>query len=98
MPNRHRDFRIRTQNLKVLEILKEKGFEGPFEIENEAVLSKQTGKMGAIVQGCKAAVQNLAPLLWELGEEGWTYPQQTYIPLKDVNRKEIPLVTMDFLT
>jgi len=27
MPNRHRDFRIRTQNLKVLEILKEKGFE-----------------------------------------------------------------------
>jgi len=79
-------------------ILKEKGFEGPFEIENEAVLSKQTGKMGAIVQGCKAAVQNLAPLLWELGEEGWTYPQQTYIPLKDVNRKEIPLVTMDSLT
>jgi sugar phosphate isomerase/epimerase len=79
-------------------ILKEKGFGGPFEIENEAVLSKQTGKMGAIVQGCKAAVQNLAPLLWELGDEGWTYPQQAYVPLKEINRKEVPLVTMDSLT
>lgn len=75
-------------------ILKEKGFEGPFEIENEAVLSKQTGKMGAIIQGCKAAVQNLAPLLWELGDAGWTYPQTAYQPLLDVNPKEIPLMTM----
>lgn len=75
-------------------ILKEKGFEGPFEIENEAVLSKQTGKMGAIIQGCKAAVQNLAPLLWELGDAGWTYPQTAYQPLLDVNPKEISLMTM----
>lgn len=76
-------------------ILKEKGFSGPFEIENEAKLSKQTGKMGAIVQGCKAAVQNLAPLLWELTDEGWTYPTSEYHPLRDFNRKDIPLVTMD---
>ena len=78
-------------------VLKEKGFTGPFEIENEAVLSKQTGKMGAIVQGCKAAVQNLAPLLWELTDEGWTYPSLEYAPLKDLNRADIPLVTMDNL-
>ena len=78
-------------------ILKEKGFSGPFEIENEAVLSKQTGKMGAIVQGCKAAVQNLAPLLWELGEDGWQYPTREYHPLLEVNQKEVPLVTMDLL-
>lgn len=78
-------------------VLKEKGFSGPFEIENEAVLSKQTGKMGAIVQGCKAAVQNLAPLLWELTDEGWTYPTQEYVPLKDLNRADVPLVTMDDL-
>ncbi|MDP2040102.1 MAG: sugar phosphate isomerase/epimerase [Algoriphagus sp.] len=76
-------------------ILKEKGFSCPFEIENEAKLSKQTGKMGAIVQGCKAAVQNLAPLLWELTDEGWTYPTSEYHPLRDFNRKDIPLVTMD---
>jgi sugar phosphate isomerase/epimerase len=76
-------------------ILKESGFTGPFEIENEAVLSKQTGKMGAIVQGCKAAVQNLAPLLWELSDEGWTYPNSEYVPLKDIDRADIPLATMD---
>ena len=78
-------------------ILKEKGFTGPFEIENEAVLSKQTGKMGAIVQGCKAAVQNLAPLLWELTDEGWVYPTAEYHGLEDFGRKDIPLLTMDVL-
>ena len=78
-------------------VLKEKGFTGPFEIENEAKLSKQTGKMGAIVQGCKAAVQNLAPLLWELTEEGWVYPNSECLPLADHNRKDTPVVTMDEL-
>lgn len=78
-------------------ILKEKGFSGPFEIENEAALSKQTGKMGAIVQGCKAAVQNLAPLLWELGDEGWQYPIREYHSLLEVNRMDLPLATMGSL-
>ncbi|AMQ55731.1 sugar phosphate isomerase/epimerase family protein [Algoriphagus sanaruensis] len=78
-------------------ILKEKGFTGPFEIENEAVLSKQTGKMGAIVQGCKAAVQNLAPLLWELGDEGWQYPIDEYKPLKEVQVSSSKEVTIDQL-
>lgn len=78
-------------------VLKERGFTGPFEIENEAVLSKQTGKMGAIVQGCKAAVQNLAPILYKLSDEGWTYPMEEYKPLIQVNRKDIPLRTMDEL-
>ena len=78
-------------------VVQERGFTGPFEIENEAVLSKQTGNLGAIVQGCKAAVQNLAPLLWELSEEGWTYPKEAYRPLQDLDRKDIPLVTMDQL-
>ncbi len=78
-------------------VLKEKGFVGPFEIENEAVLSKQTGKMGAIVQGCKAAVQNLAPLLWELTDEGWTYPRHEYQPLKEFSRTTPKDVTIDQL-
>ena len=78
-------------------VVQERGFTGPFEIENEAVLSKQTGNLGAIVQGCKAAVQNLAPLLWELSEEGWTYPKAAYRPLQDLDRKDIPLVTIDQL-
>jgi sugar phosphate isomerase/epimerase len=79
-------------------ILKERNFSGPFEIENEAVLSKQTGNMGAIIQGCKAAVQNLAPLLYELGENGWQYPEAEYNVLSDVNRKDIPVATMDSLS
>ena len=78
-------------------LVKAKGFTGPFEIENEALLSKQTGSMGAIVQGCKAAVQNLAPLLWELSEEGWTYPNSTHQLLQDVLRSDIPVVTMNQL-
>ncbi|MFC5627175.1 sugar phosphate isomerase/epimerase family protein [Algoriphagus winogradskyi] len=78
-------------------ILKERQFSGPFEIENEAVLSKQTGNMGAIVQGCKAAVQNLAPLLYELGENGWQYPESAYKPLSEMNRADIPLISMEKL-
>ena len=77
-----------------VDLLKKRGFKGPFEIENEAKLSKQTGKMGAIVQGCKAAVQNLAPLLWDLTEEGWCYPEAKYQPLQDFNPKDTPIVTM----
>ena len=78
-------------------ILRERGFTGPFEIENEAKLSKQTGKMGAIVQGCKAAVQNLAPLLWKLTDEGWTYPTSEYHPLRDFDRKAPSEVSIDTL-
>lgn len=78
-------------------ILKEKGFSGPFEIENEAKLSKQTGKMGAIVQGCKAAVQNLAPLLWELTDEGWCYPTREHHPLQEFDREAPSEVSIDSL-
>lgn len=80
-----------------ISILKEKGFGGPFEIENEAKLSKQTGKMGAIIQGCKAAVQNLAPLLWELTDEGWTYPTSEYHALQEFDRKAPSEVSIDTL-
>lgn len=76
--------------------LKEKGFTGPFEIENEAVLSKGTGNMAAIVQGCKATVLNLAPLIWELSEEGYAYKNAT--SLKEPNGKDIPVVSMKDLT
>jgi hypothetical protein len=53
--------------------------------------------MGAIVQGCKAAVQNLAPLLWELTDEGWTYPRHEYQPLKEFSRTTPKDVTIDQL-
>jgi sugar phosphate isomerase/epimerase len=75
-------------------VLKEKGFTGPFEIENEAKLSKQTGNMGAIVQGCKAAVQNLAPLLYPLSSEGYQYPKEAFSTLKKITNHDIPKITM----
>ncbi|MFD2201458.1 sugar phosphate isomerase/epimerase family protein [Shivajiella indica] len=78
-------------------VLQERGFTGPFEIENEAKLSKQTGKMGAIMQGCKAAVQNLAPLLYPLTDDGFVYPKNKIQPLKDLNRKDVKVVTMEEL-
>ncbi|MGY6522567.1 MAG: sugar phosphate isomerase/epimerase family protein [Mongoliitalea sp.] len=80
-----------------VEVLQQKGFTGPFEIENEAKLSKQTGNMGAIMQGIKAAVNNLAPLLYPLTEDGFVYPKTMVEPLQDVQRKDVPVVTMEEL-
>lgn len=79
---------------KFVDILRMRGFSGPFEIENEAKLSKQTGNMAAIMQGCKAAVQNLAPLLYPLTEDGYAYPEKDIQPLKQVSRKDIKVSTM----
>ncbi|RYG02481.1 MAG: sugar phosphate isomerase/epimerase [Chitinophagaceae bacterium] len=75
-----------------------KNFNGPFEIENEAALSKGTGNLGAIVQGYKATVLNLAPLLWELKENGYEYDRKGLRELKNVNSKDIPVVTMKELS
>jgi len=75
--------------------LKENGFTGPFEIENEAGLSKGTGNMGAIEQGFKATVLNLAPLLWPLGQAGYTYDHTNNRELQELGRQDIPVVTMD---
>jgi sugar phosphate isomerase/epimerase len=74
--------------------LQEREFKGPFEIENEAALSKGTGNMGAILQGFKAATLNLAPMLWPLTGEGYQYNTQDFRELKTESRKDIPVVTM----
>jgi sugar phosphate isomerase/epimerase len=74
--------------------IKLKGFTGPFEIENEAALSKATGNMGAIVQGYQATIMFLAPMLWPLTEEGYQYDRSQYQPLKEVATKDIPEVRM----
>jgi sugar phosphate isomerase/epimerase len=81
-----------------IDILKEKRFKGPFEIENEAANSKGTGNLSAIVQGFKATVLNLSPMLWPLGEKGYQYDDSEFKPLKDICNKNIPEVTMRDLT
>ncbi len=75
--------------------LHDRKFSGPFEIENEAKNSKDTQNMGAINQGAKACINFLAPLLWELSEEGYTFKNQQELIL--VDRKDIPVVDMGHL-
>ena len=78
--------------------LHEQKFSGPFEIENEAGLSKGTGNMAAIVQGFKATVLNLSPLLWELTDNGYIYNRSGLKELKPMSRKDIPVATMDSIS
>ncbi len=80
-----------------VDVLKEKGFSGPFEMENEAHNSKGTGNQEATVQGFKASVLFLAPMLWPLGDAGYQYDRSQYKPLQEVIAKDIPVVTMDQL-
>jgi sugar phosphate isomerase/epimerase len=77
--------------------LQERGFTGPFEIENEAALSKGTGNMGAIMQGYRATTLNLAPMLWELTDAGYQYNTSGLRELKQTASKDIPVVTMEEL-
>lgn len=77
-------------------IIHERGFSGPFEIENEAKNSKDTQNMAAINQGAQACVNFLAPLLWDLHSDGYHYSNPA--PLKQVQRKDIPVVDMAHLS
>ncbi|MHA6246803.1 sugar phosphate isomerase/epimerase family protein [Pontibacter sp. CAU 1760] len=81
-----------------VQTLQQRGFTGPFEIENEAALSKGTGNMGAIMQGFKATTLNLAPMLWPLTEQGYQYDAKGFRELKQVVNKDIPVRTMEELS
>lgn len=80
-----------------VETLQEKNFTGPFEIENEAENSKNTGNMGAIVQGFSGAVYSLSPMLWPLSENGYQYDTKAYVPLRNGTTTDIPEITMEKL-
>ncbi len=74
-----------------------KGFEGAFEMENEAVNSKGTGNPGAIDQGFRATILFLAPMLWPLNKVGYQHDSAEQKPLEHVCKKDIPVVTMNQL-
>jgi sugar phosphate isomerase/epimerase len=79
----------------------ERGFRGPFVVENEASDSKGTGDLGAIVQGFKAAVLCLAPLVWPLASgQGYQHARGkgALLDVAAVPAKDIPRVTVDRLT
>ena len=80
-----------------VDTLMEKEFNGPFEIENEAKLSKATGNQGAIEQGYRASILFLAPMLWPLTDEGYCFDPSRQKPLRSVTTKDTPVVTMDQL-
>lgn len=79
-----------------VDLLIEKGFNGPFEIENEARNSKDTGNLAATIQGYEAAVKFLAPMVWDLqADAGYAYSQGA--PLAAPTSRDIPIMTMDRL-
>ena len=78
-----------------VDVLNEKGFIGPYEIENEAKNSKNTGNKEAIIQGYKASVSFLSPMLWNLTEQGYQYKHSKELTIP--NAAEIPEVTIDKL-
>jgi sugar phosphate isomerase/epimerase len=75
-----------------------RGFDGPFEMENEAALSKATGNDGAIMQGYKASLLFLAPMLWPLTDTGYQYNSAGVAPLKEPSTQNVPIVTMKELS
>ena len=78
-----------------VEALMEEGFDGPFVIENEASQSAHTGNLGATVQGFKASVLCLAPLVWPIVEkEGYQFDSSQLSSLLDPPGKDIPVRTM----
>lgn len=80
-----------------VQLLRRKGFSGPFEIENEAKNSKDTGSMAAIMQGFKATISFLSPMLWSFQPlEGYRYQYEGY--LKQLNRIDQKVVTMKNIT
>jgi sugar phosphate isomerase/epimerase len=80
-----------------VEVLQERQFRGPFEIENEARNSKDTGNLAAIVQGFTGAKYALMPMLWPLTVTGYQYDRQQEQPLSAGASHDIPVVTMDQL-
>ncbi|WOK05284.1 sugar phosphate isomerase/epimerase [Imperialibacter roseus] len=79
---------------KFVDVLNGRGFNGPYEMENEAKLSKGTGNEGAIMQGYKASLLFLAPMLWPLSDAGYSYDQSKSTPLKQLERKDLKVVEM----
>ena len=78
-----------------LETLMQRDFNGPFVIENEGANSAHTGNLGATVQGFKAAVLCLAPIVWPLNANaGYQYDATKQAPMVEPSGKDIPIRTM----
>ena len=82
-----------------LETLMDRGFEGPFVIENEADNSAHTGNLGATLQGFQAAVLCLAPIVWPLvSDVGYRLDNSKWPPLATPDTKDVPVRSMKDVT
>jgi sugar phosphate isomerase/epimerase len=78
-----------------LQVLMQRGYHGPFVIENEADNSAHTGNLGATVQGFKAAVLCLAPIVWPLvPQEGYRFDAAQQAALVEPPGRDVPVKTM----
>jgi sugar phosphate isomerase/epimerase len=81
-----------------LQTLMQRGYAGPFVIENEADNSAHTGNLGATVQGFRATVLCLAPIVWPLVPDvGYQFDRAAAPPLKQPAGQDVPVVTMSDL-
>jgi hypothetical protein len=82
-----------------LETLMQRGYDGPFVIENEAANSAHTGNLGATVQGFRTAVLCLAPIVWPLAPDvGYRFDVSKLQPFTNPPSKDIPVHTIGELT
>ncbi|WP_188752437.1 sugar phosphate isomerase/epimerase family protein [Parapedobacter defluvii] len=80
-----------------VDLLSDRGFSGPYEIENEASNSKDTGNPAAIIQGFQTATAFLAPMLWEIDPQKG-YQHRDIAPLSQPALPDVPVVTIDRLS
>ena len=60
--------------------------------------SKATSNDGAIMQGYKASLLFLVPMLWPLTDTGYQYNSAGVAPLKEPSTQNVPIVTMKELS
>ena len=81
---------------RFIDHLMECDYNGPFAIENEAVNSKGTGNEAAIEQGFAATIGFVQPMIWSLGQNGYTCGAQS--ALKEPGIRDIRVLEMKDLT
>ncbi len=75
--------------------LMERGFDGPFVIENEADNSAHTGNLPATLQGFQAAVMCLAPIVWPISPDlGYHWDASKWPALTNPTTQDIPVKTI----
>ena len=82
---------------RFLQNLMAKGYKYPFVIENEGCNSSHTGNKGATMQGFKATILNTAPVVWNLGPDGFAFDTTALKPMRMTRTADLPVVTMDKL-